>query len=145
MSLTDRNKTGWVYGVSASAIFAVSSAAAHHSYSMFDLSKQSQVSGAVHTLEWGNPHVWLWITVTDEKGVATLYAFEGTSPGEMSRRSGWSRSIVSSGDKVTVMYAPFKDGKNGGRIRTVTLPDGRTLGAASGPPRPAPAGSPPKQ
>lgn len=126
------------------ALIGVVPASAHHSYAMFDMSKQSQVTGAVRTLEWVNPHVWLWVTVNDEKGAPTIYAFEGTSPGEMSRRSGWSRSIVSTGDKVTVKYAPFKDGKNGGRLQTVTLPNGRTLGAASGPLLPQSQGTPAK-
>jgi hypothetical protein len=113
-------------------------ASAHHSYSMFDTSRQLQVSGAVRVLEWGNPHVWLWVTVTDKQGTPALYAFEGTSPGEMSRRSGWTKSIVSSGDTVIVIYTPFKDGKNGGHIKSVTLPNGRKLDASPGPPPPTP-------
>lgn len=104
-------------------------ALAHHSYSMFDLSKQSEVTGTVRNLEWTNPHVWLWVTVVDEKGAPANYAFEGTSFGEMSRRNGWTKRIISFGDKVTVKYRPFKDGKNGGRIQAVILADGRTLGA----------------
>ncbi len=118
-------------------------ALAHHSYSMFDLSKQSKVTGTIRALEWSNPHVWLWVTVVDEKGAPANYAFEGTSIGEMSRRNGWSKSIVSFGDKVTVNYAPFKDGKNGGRIRTVILADGRALGADAGQrPSPTPTNPP---
>jgi Family of unknown function (DUF6152) len=61
-----------------------------------------------------------------------LFAFEGTSPGEMARRSGWRIDTVASGDKVNVSYHPFKDGKNGGRIVTVTLANGHTLDAGSG-------------
>jgi hypothetical protein len=116
----------------ALAVSRFAAAAAHHSYSMFDRSREAQVTGSVHALEWTNPHVWLWVTVMDEKGNPTLYAFEGTSPGEMSRRSGWSRSIVSPGDGVKVRFQPFKDGRNGGHILAVTLPNGQTLDAATG-------------
>ena len=105
---------------------------AHHSYVMFDMSKHAEISGTVRALEWVNPHVWLWVNANDEKGQPAVYAFEGTSPGEMNRRSAWTRTTVSFGDKVTVKYLPFKDSaKKGGRIVAVTLPDGRTLGAAS--------------
>jgi hypothetical protein len=73
-----------------------------------------------------------------------LYAFEGTSINEMSRRSGWTKNIVTAGVKVKVKYLPFKDSRNGGRIVTVTLGDGRVLDADGGyhpPPasEPAPA------
>ncbi len=108
------------------------SAPAHHSYSMFDLAKKSQVSGTVRTLEWMNPHVWLWLGVPAEKGGAAIYAFEGTSINEMSRRSGWTKNVVTAGDKVTVKFSPFKDGRNGGRIEAVTLADGRVLNADRG-------------
>jgi hypothetical protein len=119
---------------------AIHGAWAHHSFSMFDMTKQTQVSGTVRSLEWTNPHVWLWVDVLDEKGAATPYGFEGTSVGEMTRRSGWNKNAITPGDKVVVKYAPFKDGtKSGGKILTVTLPDGRTLNADPGvhlPPRP---------
>lgn len=116
----------------AFALTGTRSISAHHSYVMFDASKQSQVSGAVRNLEWTNPHVWLWITVADGKGAPVLYAFQSTSVNEMSRRGGWTKNIVSSGDKVTVKYNPFKDGRNGGKILAVTLPDGRTLSVDTG-------------
>jgi Family of unknown function (DUF6152) len=135
-------RSGVLYAVLA---FFGTGASAHHSYSMFDTSKQLQVTGAVRVLEWANPHVWLWVIVTDEKGSSAPFAFEGTSPGEMSRRSGWSKSIVSSGDTVTVTYTPFKDGRNGGHIKSVALPNGQTLDASPGAAPPAPGASPPKQ
>lgn len=102
-------------------------AVAHHSYAMFDTSHPTQISGAVRNLEWANPHVWLWLTVTDAKGIATIYAFEGDSVVEMMRRRGWTKSSVTPGQEVTVSYFPFNDGKCGGRFTRVTLPDGRSV------------------
>jgi hypothetical protein len=131
MSFTNR-KTAAVALCGMVALIAARSTRAHHTFVMFDLAKQSQMSGTVRDLEWANPHVWLWLTMTDENGTPAIYAFEGTSINEMSRRSGWTKSIVTSGDKVTVKYAPFKDGRNGGRLIAVTLGDGRVLNAESG-------------
>jgi hypothetical protein len=103
---------------------------AHHSSVMFEMDKESETAGTVYAFEWTNPHVWLWITVMDQAGTPVKYAFEGTSIGEMQRRSGWTSTTVTGGDKVTVRYLPFKDAsKKGGRIITVTLPDGRVLDA----------------
>jgi hypothetical protein len=113
------------------AVVGASSAWAHHSYTMFDASRTALVTGTVRSLEWMNPHVWLWVTVTDEKGTTAPYAFEGTSVGEMMRRSGWTRNTVRPGDKVAVKYHPFKDGKDGGKLDAVTLSDGRTMSVLS--------------
>src|SRR6202041_1348638 len=68
-------------------LFASWPTPAHHSGVMFDFTAPQKVTGTVRNFEWTNPHVWLWIIVVDDKGASALYAFEGTSPGEMSRRS----------------------------------------------------------
>jgi hypothetical protein len=39
----------------------------------------------------------------------------------------WTQSIVAVGDKVTVRFSPLKDGRHGGSMNTVTIPDGRVL------------------
>jgi len=43
----------------------------------------------------------------------------------------WERGIVKAGDKVTLRYSPLKDGRTGGALNTLTLPDGTTLRAAT--------------
>jgi hypothetical protein len=100
---------------------------AHHSYSMFDQSRTLSVHGTVTTLEWTNPHIWLWVKVNDDKGGAAVYGFESNAPSELTRFFGWSKRSVQSGDAVTIDYAPLKSGKNGGALRTVTFADGRKL------------------
>ena len=108
-------------------VIAMPSSWAHHSFAMFDMSRPSDVTGTVHSLEWTNPHVWLWVSVTDDKGASVLYALEGLSIGEMMRAHGWTKSTMKAGDKVAVKYFPFKDGKTGGKLNQVTLTDGRTF------------------
>ena len=138
MTGTHRSTSALLSG--ALTLIAFRAAPAHHSYSMFDLARETHISGTVKTLEWTNPHVWLWIVALDGTGIPQNFAFEGTSPGEMARRSGWRSDAVAPGEKITVNYHPFKDGKSGGRIVTVTLADGRTLDADSGyHPTPPPA------
>ena len=38
-------------------------AAAHHSFTAFNMSEQKTVTGTVKQVEWTNPHIWVWIDV----------------------------------------------------------------------------------
>jgi hypothetical protein len=105
---------------------------AHHSYAAVDMTRRTTVQGTVTALEWTNPHVWLWIAV-DEKGTSAPYAFESLAPSELTRFFGWNKRVVTPGQRVTILYAPFRNGERGGALVTVTFDDGRVL-----PGRPAP-------
>ena len=126
----------------ACALGAWSLSQAHHSFAMFDMSKQLTVVGTVRELEWVSPHIWLWIDVPKGQGASDVYGFEGLGAGEMHRREGWSKSLFKPADKVTVQYAPFRSGKNGGRLVHVVLADGHSLNAGAGDGGP-PGGAPP--
>src|SRR5688572_23392081 len=73
---------------------------AHHSFSAFNMNEEKTVTGIVKEVEWTNPHIWIWIDVKDEKGVASTYGFEGMSPNFLERRN-WTRTTLKVGDKVT--------------------------------------------
>lgn len=126
----------------AGLLSAVATAAyAHHSYAMFDTTRQVTVIGTVRTLEWASPHVWLWIEVPDGKGGSEPYGFETVSPAQIQRDYGWDKNVMHAGDKVTVDFAPLRSGKNGGELEKVTLANGRVLATrfAKGSPAPADA------
>jgi hypothetical protein len=99
----------------------------HHSYAAVDMAKRSTVQGTVTTLEWTNPHVWLWIGVTDEKGASAPYGFESASPSELTRFFGWNKRVLTPGQPVTIEFAPFRNGDRGGALVAVTFADGRVL------------------
>lgn len=103
-------------------------ATAHHSVANFDMDKTIKIEGTVERLEWTNPHMWLWVVVTDASGATQEWGLEAASPANMTRRAGWNKRAVNPGDKVTVDLHPFRDGKPGGSLAKVTLPDGRVLG-----------------
>jgi hypothetical protein len=107
---------------------------AHHSYAAVDMTKRATVQGTVTTLEWTNPHVWLWISVPDGKGTAGPFAFEALSPSELTRFFGWSKHVLTPGQPVTVEFAPFRNGDHGGALTTVSLADGRVLRGRQTPP-----------
>lgn len=101
-------------------------ASAHHSYAMFDRTKVLTLTGTVRTWELVNPHAYLWVYVSDDKGGTTLWGLE--APGVQAlMRAGWKKNTVQPGDKVTVVINPLTDGRPGGNLAQLTLADGRTL------------------
>ena len=100
---------------------------AHHSAAGIDRTKSQVVTGTVKEFRWTNPHSWIDLDVTDDKGVAQTWSVEMTSPAFLVR-AGWKSSTLKPGDKVTVVGRPLKSGEPGSAIFTsVTLADGRTL------------------
>jgi len=98
-------------------------AAAHHSFSVFDLTTEKVIEGDVVEFQWTNPHTWTWIDVTNEDGTVTRWGLEGMSPNFLGRR-GWSKSTLKAGDHIKVVIAPLKSGEPGGTFFRATLPDG---------------------
>ena len=107
-------------------------ALAHHSFANFDLNKEITVAGAIKEVRFTNPHVWLQVMVPDGKGSQTEWSIEAGAPG-MLLRTGWKPNTLKTGDAVTVVTHPAKNGEANGSLIRVTLPDGRTLGPG-GPP-----------
>jgi len=96
--------------------------AAHHSTTMFDRDKLVALGGVVKELHWTNPHVAIFIEAeTAPQGTQTgLWVIELTSPGNLVR-SGWTRTVIKPGDKVSVDVYPLRDGTKGGALRKITL------------------------
>jgi hypothetical protein len=101
-------------------------ALAHHSFAMFDADKTVELNGTVKEFQWTNPHSWLQVMVTDDKGVTKEWSLEMGSPGGLAR-NGWRPKTVVAGDKVTVSIHPLKDGSAGGQLLKAKLADGREL------------------
>ena len=102
---------------------------AHHSFTMFDMTKRITLTGSVTSFEWTNPHSYIEIDVPDDQGVKH-WSIEMGSPSIL-QQSGWKFSSLKKGDKTTLIISPLKNGKPGGFLNTATLPDGRVL--ANGP------------
>jgi len=101
-------------------------ASAHHSAAAFDFTKLSTVSGSVVTFDVINPHSHIVLRVTDAKGTRDI-AFEGHSASNF-YRAGWRRNSVNYGDKITVSYAPRRDGQDGGFVSQFKTSSGQIIG-----------------
>ena len=98
--------------ISMLAIAGVS-LSAHHSFAVFDMTAEKTITGVVSKFEWTNPHTFIFVDVTNDKGATETWAIEGMSPNYLGRR-GWSKNSVKPGDKITVSVRPLKEGKPGG-------------------------------
>jgi hypothetical protein len=102
-------------------------AAAHHSFAMFDATKDVDLTGTVKEFRWTNPHAWILIMIPDASGVPKQWAIEMGGPGAITRQ-GWSPKTLKRGDRITVRIHPLRDGTPGGQYLAVTLSDGKKLG-----------------
>jgi uncharacterized protein DUF6152 len=102
-------------------------ASAHHSFAAFDMKKEVRISGTVAEVQYTNPHVWLFVDVAAAPGGTESWAIEAGGPNIL-LRSGWKANTVKVGDKVEVTLHPMRDGKRGGSLIRIVLPDGKTIG-----------------
>jgi hypothetical protein len=113
--------------VAVAALGAAPPVLAHHSFTMFDMTKRITLAGTVTSFEWTNPHVYIEIDVPDESGAAKHWSIELGSPSIL-QQSGWKFSSLKKGDKTTLIVNPLKSGQPGGFLSQATLPDGRVVG-----------------
>jgi hypothetical protein len=109
---------------------------AHHSFAPFDMAKERTVTGTVKSIEWTNPHTWVWLDVPNDQGAVETWGFEGMSPNYLARR-GWTRTTLKPGDKISVVFRPLRDGSKGGMFVSTKLSDGRMLTMAGASPTPS--------
>jgi hypothetical protein len=121
-------KRGALTAAMVLALFAAGPApvAAHHSFAPFDMAKERTVTGTVKSIEWTNPHTWVWLDVPNDQGAVDTWGFEGMSPNYLARR-GWTRTTLKPGDKISVVFRPLRDGSKGGMFVSTKLADGRML------------------
>ena len=109
----------------ALALLAVAPAArAHHSLSPYAMAELRSVEGTVKSFDWSNPHVRINLMVPDANGGANQWEFEGGSPGRLTS-GGFTKELISPGDKITVAYNPRRDHTIGGFFVAVTA-NGKT-------------------
>jgi hypothetical protein len=99
---------------------------AHHSFAMFDMTRDVVLEGTVSRFQFTNPHVWVYLTVRDASGQTVEHAIEGGSPTNLAR-VGWSRTTIRTGDRATVHIHPLRSGATGGSLISITIP-GRQIG-----------------
>jgi hypothetical protein len=109
-------------------------AVAHHGFDTeYDANKKFTFTGVVQKVEWLNPHMRVYVDVTDPAGKVTTWNMEMTSPNTV-RRQGWGPNDLMAGEKVTFTTYGGKVVETRGSLVTIKrLSDGRELFVAGGP------------
>ena len=106
---------------------AAAPAQAHHSFAMFDMTKEVTVSGTVRQFQWTNPHAYIQLIAKDEQGRDVEWSMEMGAPMYLYAR-GWRPGSIKSGMHITVTLNPLRNGRPGGVVRDVTDADGKPIG-----------------
>jgi hypothetical protein len=110
-------------------VFAAIPVYAHHSFAMFELTKDVTYTGTVLEYNWENPHTHIIVKVApgakDPSTVGT-WDIEGGATNIMGRQ-GWTRATYKAGDPITVVAHPMKDGSKGASLFYAIMPDGKRL------------------
>jgi hypothetical protein len=100
--------------------------AAHHSYSMFDMTRTVILDATVTRFKWQNPHAFIEADVA-ARGGTERWSIEMTSPNNLVQ-AGWRRTSLKPGDRIKLYVHPLRSGARGGAYAGVILPDGSSLG-----------------
>ncbi len=91
-------------------------ASAHHSFAMFDRSREEVKSGEVVRWAFNSPHSAMYIR--DDSG--EVWAFEGAAPASLVTRSpAMNGYTFQPGDEVEIIVCPLHDGRKGGAIGVI--------------------------
>ena len=102
---------------SAAAVLTVfaATASAHHSFAMFDQSKEMTLDGTLKELQWTNPHIWVQVMAKDPAtGKEVEWSIEGGSPNNRTGTGTLTGAV--SGGRVYI---------NGSQVNAVTATDPR--------------------
>ncbi len=102
------------------SLLMVTPAWAHHSHGNYDMTTFTNLKGKVSEIHWMNPHSWIYLEVTNDKGQTDMWALEGASITQLSRK-GWSKESIKTGDTLTVRCHQLHDRTNGCLLGFVSI------------------------
>ena len=118
--------------ISAGLMLFATGASGHHGGAAYGSSKTTTVVGTVTNFEFINPHVLIYIAVTEDDGKVVEWSGELTSPNRLARVERgstvpWSKDILQPGDEITLSGNPARGGAPSLRLRTVIDSNGVAL------------------
>jgi hypothetical protein len=128
------NRKGSLVAAALGLCWLAMPVAAHHSFEVeYDRTKPVGETGVISKVEWTNPHMRVYVDVTDEQGVVTTWNLELGSPNSVLRR-GWTRNDLKTGDKISFKAYGGRKVLTRAVADAITLADGRPFTGASGVP-----------
>ena len=103
---------------------------AHHSLAgVYDMKKDMEMSGAVESVKFVNPHGSLTIAVKNPDGSTTSWVMTLGSATSLAQRGvgKTGENALHTGDNIKVKFLPARNGSPLGFLKSVTMPDGREI------------------
>jgi hypothetical protein len=108
-------------------VLGASSVLAHHSLNAeYDTTKPVSLNGTLTSVDWRNPHAWIYIDAKNANGAVEKWQCELGSPNAMAR-AGFGRKSASPGDEIVLDGILAKDGSKTCSTRVVKSKDGKVL------------------
>lgn len=118
------NKSKLLFAITLFSALFLPTASAHHSLTgEFDTSIQFELRGAITKVEWMNPHIWLYLDVTNDAGAVEKWECEMGSPNQLIRQ-GSKKEDLPVGTVIRAQANPARDGTNTCSTRRITKDDG---------------------
>ena len=125
------NKRVYTSVLVAGLLFAATKLYAHHGAGVFNPDVMVSVTGTVTDFQFVNPHVLVYVEVTDEDGTEQVWSGELTAPNRLSRMTNlnvqWTRDILKPGDEIMMEGHPANNGAPAMDIITIVDADGVVL------------------
>lgn len=99
----------------------------HHSNSIYDESNYVSLTGTVARFEFVNPHVLVHLDVKDRQGNVVTWTTLGGPPNRMNKGAGWTSKTFRTGEEVTIIGFPFRDGRPGMLFQKIMRSDGEVV------------------
>tara|TARA_B100000029_G_C17575256_1_gene957952 strand:+ start:2101 stop:2481 length:381 start_codon:yes stop_codon:yes gene_type:complete len=107
----------------AVATILISPSWGHHSHANYDMTEYTHITGKVNDILWINPHIWIFMEVTNEDGHSVQWALEAATPAQIAR-NGVTRETVKLGDTITARCHQMHDDSSGCLLGYITGEDG---------------------
>ena len=118
---------GFAFVLVAGVSFVAEPLLAHHGRgNTYDTSRQVEIDGTITEVLWRNPHISIFVDVTDDDGLVTNWRIEH-SPIHRLAQQGYNRNTLKPGMEVTVIINPGTDGVPVGLCFGVILEDGTLI------------------
>ena len=107
--------------------------AGHHSDAGMDMDSVVAFEGTVIEFAWRNPHAYVSVETTDERGEPVEWVLQLGGINGLARR-GWTRESLLNGDRIRVRAHPAQDGRPYAIWQTIDRVDGIALDTAAAAP-----------
>ncbi|HEY9181972.1 MAG TPA: DUF6152 family protein, partial [Gammaproteobacteria bacterium] len=115
----------WRLAAAVAALLVGSVASAHHGFGNFDRSREVSLEGTITSIDFVNPHAYVYFEATNPDGTKTAKRCEMRAATVL-RRSGWSAEMFKTGELIKIEGAPDRFDANSCYVHTVVFADGTT-------------------